>query len=185
MARTRRRFLAALARAGGAAVFSGVAGGCDLTCAPPPGSGPAPKTLSRRAFAVIEAAAARLVPSDDLPGAREARVVVYIDAELAAPRLVTFRREVEHGTEVLDRLAEARGERGFAESPPARQDEILSAVQRGEDAEEGFAPAHFFQVLLTLTLEGLLGDPIHGGNHDEAGWKLIGWSPHEPRHSHG
>lgn len=169
-----------LVRAGSAAVFPALASGCRSGCTAQSAPGPG-KTLSARAWAVVEAATARLVPSDDLPGAREANVVGFIDAELAAPHFRSFHREIERGSVVLDGLATKRFGRGFVACTGGQQDEILAAVQGGEGAEEDLAPAHFFQVLLTLTLEGLLGDPVHGGNRDEAGWKLIGYAPREPR----
>ncbi|HEY1099925.1 MAG TPA: hypothetical protein VGF99_13405, partial [Myxococcota bacterium] len=35
----------------------------------------------------------------------------------------------------------------------------------------------FVRVVLALTLEGFLGDPRHGGNHDGVGWRFVGYAP--------
>ena len=42
-----------------------------------------------------------------------------------------------------------------------------------------------FRALHTLTLEGYLSDPVHGGNDGETGWKAIGFSAPHLRHRHG
>lgn len=135
---------------------------------------------------MVEAAAGRLLPTDDLPGAREANVVGFIDAQLAEPHFSVFRREFEAGVSALELVAAARFGARFLEVTPEQQDEVLGALQDGEGTTHGFAADHFFQVLFTLTLEGFLSDPIHGGNKDESGWKMIGFAPEEPRpHGHG
>ena len=36
-------------------------------------------------------------------------------------------------------------------------------------------------MMMALTLEGMLGDPAHGGNRGEGGWQLVGWAMHPPR----
>jgi hypothetical protein len=33
----------------------------------------------------------------------------------------------------------------------------------------------FKRMLYEHTCEGMYGDPVYGGNVDEAGWKMIGW----------
>ncbi|HEX5768817.1 MAG TPA: gluconate 2-dehydrogenase subunit 3 family protein, partial [Burkholderiales bacterium] len=33
----------------------------------------------------------------------------------------------------------------------------------------------FFELLLALTMEGYLGDPVYGGNRGMAVWKMIGF----------
>ena len=40
---------------------------------------------------------------------------------------------------------------------------------------ESLAADLFFDLLLKNTKEGFFADPIHGGNHDKIGWKLIGF----------
>ncbi|MFW7267852.1 gluconate 2-dehydrogenase subunit 3 family protein [Gluconacetobacter sp. Hr-1-5] len=34
---------------------------------------------------------------------------------------------------------------------------------------------NFSSLLYQLVIEGLFSDPVHGGNHDKAGWKLVGF----------
>ncbi len=155
--------------------------GCKSGCART-GESRGALTFDAREWGVVEAATSRLVPSDDgLPGAREANVVGYIDRQLAEPHFAVFKREFEAGVSALELVAAAKFGARFLEVEPAQQDEVLTAIQAGEGSTGDFSAEHFFQVLLTLTLEGLLCDPVHGGNRNEAGWKLIGYVPGPPR----
>jgi gluconate 2-dehydrogenase gamma chain len=39
----------------------------------------------------------------------------------------------------------------------------------------------WLSTLISYTLEALLGDPVYGGNIDEAGWRWLDHVPGEPR----
>src|SRR6266487_647556 len=99
----------------------------------------------------IEAIAARIIPTDDTPGAREAGVVYFIDRGLAT----------------------------FAAATPEQQDEVLHSFdERTETSRRAIRPRpgaqNFFETLRQHTIAGFLIDPDYGGNHDGAGWKVIG-----------
>lgn len=113
--------------------------------------------LSFEAQAFVAAVSARILPTTDLPGAREADVAAFVSRQMADKHFRVFRDEIEAG---MKRYA------GFAASPATKQDERLAALQADD--------THLFQLLLTLTLEGAFADPRHGGNRDRAGWKLLG-----------
>lgn len=121
--------------------------------------------LSARQGAVLEAAAARILPSDDgTPGAREAGVIHFIDRSVA-----TFgtgaRPALEQCAAELDRRAgEADESVTFDTLSPDRQDELLHAIE-----EEPY-----FGTLRTYTLIGMFAMPLYGGNRDHVGWTLIG-----------
>lgn len=153
---------------------------CRPRCAPS-AAAPAAKTFDARAWAAVDAASSRIIPTDDLPGAHEANVVGFIDAQLAQPHFAVFKREFVAGLAALDLVAAEKHGARFADNTPAQQDEVLAAIQAGEGSSGAFSADHFFQVLFTLTLEGFLSDPVHGGNKDQAGWKVIGFVPEEPR----
>ena len=147
-------------------------------------------TLDRRSWQSLELATSRILPTDDLPGAREANVIGFIDRQLALPHLAVFKTEVLMGVGVLDALTRARFERDFADVGDGERDQVLTALAAGDGTMSGFSAAHFFDVLFTLTLEGAFSDPVHGGNRDQAGWTLLGYVPDGPRpggheHSHG
>ena len=53
-----------------------------------------------------------------------------------------------------------------------------------KDSAPGTGEAHYFELLVILTLEGLLGDPSYGGNKNRAGWALVGFGTSEPPESY-
>jgi hypothetical protein len=104
------------------------------------------------------------------------RVHFYIDRSLSgaySKHLPAFRDGLRAIT-VLASGQEAGTPRAFAE----RLDLILARLEAGEISQSPALEAGgktFFALLLRYTLEGMFGDPIHGGNRDCAGWKLIGY----------
>ena len=114
----------------------------------------------------IEAVTAQIIPSDETPGAREAKVVHFIDRAL-----VTFERDkqaaytqglkdLENKTKSLFPQAEK-----FSSLSQAQQVQLLEAIEQTE----------FFELLRVHTIIGFLARPDYGGNHGEVGWKLIGF----------
>ncbi len=116
--------------------------------------------------AEIEAAASRIIPSDDTPGAREAGVIYFIDRALT-----TFaadnRDDYTRGVAVLQ--AKTREmfptTAKFSQATPDQQDAVLKALE-GQP---------FFELILSHTVMGFLCDPMRGGNRGGVGWKLIGF----------
>jgi len=114
----------------------------------------------------------RMIPSDvpaGAPGAGETGVLRYIDAQLLEPRLAQHQALIREGLRVL-----GDGSVRFHELATDAQDEWLRRAQRGEGA---FASPRFFQVVLTMALEGHWGDPRYGGNHDRLAWHWVGIDP--------
>lgn len=124
---------------------------------------------------LVDAISDRLIPGDaNSPGARQARTVIYIDRALAGyfSVLQVLYRE---GLEMIHRLSNELFGRGFAALSESRQDEILRIAENARHAKGSEQLALFFAVIREHTLEGMFGDPIHGGNHDAAGWRAIGF----------
>ena len=129
----------------------------------------------------VEALMGRVMPDDDLgPGAVEAGTVSYADQTLADVEQAN-QRIYRSGVRLLDAASETRFGRAFADCGPEDQDAIVADMAAGSLAAE--APASedpgwslaFFELLREHTLEGMFGDPVHGGNRDLAGWKLLGY----------
>ncbi|MBI4615114.1 MAG: gluconate 2-dehydrogenase subunit 3 family protein [Planctomycetes bacterium] len=186
----RRRFLFLLA--GLFAALAGVLAGLlgrgkdeDKERAPskPTGALPSgPWRFSAGARAVIERATERILPSDDGPGAAEARVIDYVELALATEYWAGSREPFEAWAARFDEIA-ARDWKapGFVELEPQAADFVLEHVQSGGADSDGLSGAAFVHDLVVLTLEGFLGDPIHGGNAGEVGWAYIGYVPGAPR----
>ena len=150
--------------------------------------------------AFITAAVARLIPADDLgPGAAEAGVPIFIDRQLAGPygrgerwymqgpwspglstqgwqTRLTPAGMYRAAIKAIDAavVRESRGS-SFARLAAADQDAFLQRLEKGDVALDGADAKAFFAQLLQNTLEGFWSDPIHGGNRDMVGWKLIGF----------
>jgi gluconate 2-dehydrogenase gamma chain len=133
------------------------------------------RSLSQRQTVILDAIVARLIPSDEHgPGAREARVLRYIERALAT-EYAADRAAYASGLDAVDEYAAARFGSGFAEVGPERQDAILVDVEQGRAS--GLAPTSsaFFELVRRHALEGMFGDPSWGGNAGRVGWELLGY----------
>jgi len=130
----------------------------------------------------IEAISARIIPSDETPGAREAGVVYFIDRAL-----VTFATEEQKTyREGLPQLQARVRElfptvQKFSAGTAEQQDEVLqtfdSSNHSGGRMYRGAGNgASFFEQIRVATIVGFLIDPEsdRGGNRDGVGWKVIG-----------
>ena len=131
--------------------------------------------------ATVEAFAERLMPgAPGKPGAHDAGVLNYIDLALAGAYsdLQDFYRR---GITQLDAYCRKAYNQPFVKLEPARQDEVVAALEGGKAAEFTWPTAQeFFNTIRTHTMEGMFADPIYGGNKDYAGWKLVGFPGAQP-----
>lgn len=124
---------------------------------------------------LLEAILDRLIPSDALgPGAKEARVLHYIDRALGGA-LATSRPVYAAGLVALDGYAQkSRGKR-FLELSAADKDSVLMDLESGSVAPGTFngSSAQFFGLVLGHARQGMFGDPYYGGNANYVGWDLL------------
>jgi gluconate 2-dehydrogenase subunit 3-like protein len=133
----------------------------------------------------IEAITARIIPTDDTPGAREAGIVYFIDRGLSTFAVDDQKTYREGLPELQARVGEMfSGTSKFSALTPERQDEVLHSFD--EPAETGKTPGpqgnlrrrpaaqNFFDTVRQHTIVGFLIDPDYGGNRDGAGWKAVG-----------
>ena len=126
------------------------------------------QVLTADQAADIAAASAQIIPTDDSPGAREARVVYFIDKSLA-----TFAKDqrpiFEKGVkELRTRAAKLnRNAKSFAALTDPQQIAVLTALEKGK--------SEFFEALRGATIAGMLANPEYGGNYNKVGWKMIGF----------
>jgi gluconate 2-dehydrogenase gamma chain len=163
---SRRHFLAATGAAAAAAWFA------DLDALRAAGRHAAAAdsflVLTPADAADIEAACAQIIPTDETPGAREAKVVYFIDKALdtfAKDQRTAF---VKGARLLRDRAAAARhGTKSFADLPVDLQIAVLTAMEKKKEP--------FFEDLRGAAIAGMLAHPDHGGNFEKAGWTLIGF----------
>jgi gluconate 2-dehydrogenase gamma chain len=122
----------------------------------------------------VDAMTAQIIPTDDTPGAREARVVSFIDRAL-----VTFDsdRQGDYTQGLGDLLAETKrlfpDDTGFSSLTYDQQLSVLAAIEE----------TPFFNLVRTHTITGFFAHPVHGGNHDKIGWQLVNYDDaldHQP-----
>jgi len=115
--------------------------------------------------AEIEAIAAQIIPDDDTPGAKTAGVIWFIDRALAGYNQDKQQLYRDGLAATQAKRAELfPGSTSIAALKPDQQIALLKAIEQSD----------FFQQLRTHTVLGFLGHPMHGGNRNQVGWKLIG-----------
>jgi gluconate 2-dehydrogenase gamma chain len=121
----------------------------------------------------MAAIAARIIPTDDTPGATEAGAIYFIDYVLGSSRSELL-PVVRTGLATLKaRSIEVFSQHDFSRLAPMQQDFLLREM---EDSE-------FFAVARYLTICGTFSLPAYGGNRGMVGNMLVGfdhrhaWSP--------
>jgi len=157
----------------------GVAAAVPVTAAAS-AAAPAPErealmSFTARESETVEALTDRLIPSDATgPGAAEARVARYIDRALDG-ELAASRPAYTAGLQALDAWSRTRFGAAFAALPAVQRDAVLTDLER--NVATGFTPDSrtFFDLVREHALQGMFGDPYHGGNASFIGWDLIGF----------
>lgn len=135
----------------------------------------------------VDAITARIIPTTDTPGAREAGVVYFIDRALVtffATNQKTFREGLPELQAHLHDLFP--GVEKFAAATAEQQDQVLQSLDeqqppanRRRSLRSRQAAQSFFETILAATISGFLIDPDSDrrGNRDGVGWKVIGRDP--------
>lgn len=176
---SRRRWVVgtlAVAAATGVAVIVGRVTRRRATPPTEPRAATAGASRPDREPTTLEAVLLRLLPRESgMPGAAEAGVSRYVEAELAKPAFAVPARALQHSMKAFDQAAVARGAKSFATLAAAAQDEVIAAFASGTLEAKHPTSGAVFQILLSLALEGYFGSPRHGGNTDGVAWTAIGF----------
>lgn len=131
-------------------------------------------TLTAAEAADVDAIANLIVPGGAKPGARDARVIYFIDNALGSffsAQLPSFRQGLaSFGSAFAARYGT---DKTFSATPEEQQIVWLKEVDK----------TPLFTAVRRLTVLGLIALPKYGGNRDNVGWKLIGvednhyWEP--------
>ena len=131
------------------------------------------RALTAAEFAALDAITARLVPTDETPGAREAGVVYFIDTVLADDRERELQAMRAGLSELQDSVASSYGGSTFQALSESDQDAVLREIENSD----------FFGLVHYLTIAGLFALPEYGGNGPQVGYQIIGfdnrhaWAP--------
>jgi gluconate 2-dehydrogenase gamma chain len=158
-----------------------------------------PRFFDAKEWAFVHAAVDRLIPADsEGPGAIEAGVPEFIDRQMDTPyahgalwymqapfkqgapelgyQLKLVPRDLYRlGIASVNAYCTKTYTKTFDALDAATRDTVLGALEKaGIDLPD--VPSNvFFAQLLQNTREGYFCDPIHGGNRDMGGWKMIGF----------
>jgi gluconate 2-dehydrogenase gamma chain len=112
----------------------------------------------------LDAISARIVPTDDTPGAREAGSVRFMDVVLADGRQDQL-TILQTGMVELNASANREfGVSSFAALSETQQDALLTAIET----------TPFFSTVRFLTVASLFALPQYGGTGPDVGYNLIG-----------
>ena len=117
---------------------------------------------------LLDVITSHIVPTDDTPGAREARVVRYIDHSLTTI-FADFQKDFAETMVAFDDFMRTVRPDGapFLELTPSQQIAALGELER--------LKPDVFSTLRGMTMSGMFSHPTHGGNYQKIGWKLIGY----------
>lgn len=118
--------------------------------------------------ALVDALCEQIVPADKDPGAKQAAVVRYIDHQLTGP-LKRYAKAYRTGLPELEQACVRSKGKKFVELPFVEQTHFLESIERGPNKSLTL----FFAIVVDHTMQGFYGDPKHGGNADEASWKML------------
>ena len=116
----------------------------------------------------LDAVTSTIVPTDDTPGAKEAKVVRFIDRSLAG-WAADQKGQILGALKTLgDFVAkERKGKRSFAAVPTAERTKLLERFEQAHGGE--------FNGIWFPTMAGMFANPSYGGNENKVGWKLVGF----------
>jgi gluconate 2-dehydrogenase gamma chain len=134
-------------------------------------------TLTDEEYDALAAGCERMLPRDEDPGASDLGVPGYIDRALGDQRMSHVKDDFIRGLDVLMRRAQTQSGKPFAQLTPEAQDALLTVFK---NSPKSSGEAHWYELLVVLTMEGALSDPSYGGNKDRRGWALIGFETSEP-----
>ncbi|GAA0614084.1 gluconate 2-dehydrogenase subunit 3 family protein [Virgibacillus siamensis] len=147
-------------------------------------------------FNTVDAATERIFPNDENgPGAHELGVAFFIDHQLAGSygfnardymQPPFFHGEKEQGYQgrlkrreifkialrEMQNYSHQTFKKGFTELTEEQQDKVLQDFQKDNVKLTTISASGFFDLLRSLTLEGLYSDPLYGGNRDMDGWRM-------------
>ena len=117
---------------------------------------------------LLDVVTAHLIPTDDTPGAREAKVVRFIDHAF----VTIFKDDQKDFAKTLADFTEFTSHyrpdgAAFLTLTPNEQIDAIGELERLEP--------DVFRDLRGLTMTGMFAHPEHGGNFGKIGWKLIGY----------
>lgn len=139
-------------------------------------------TFDEHQYDTLDALAGVLLPADEQdPGARETGAMIYVDRAMETPAFAVGARTMKVAVSALDWQSQQAYAKKFVDLSTEEAKAVVDAVYQGEADKNRFKGRTFVTLMMSMILEGHLSEPIYGGNRGEAGWRLVGFDPLEPR----
>jgi len=125
---------------------------------------------------LVDAMADQVIPPDQDAGGRDAGVGDFLDIQLRGPYqryLPTYRA----GLAKVDETSLRLHGRAFADLPFDAQTALLVRLDGNQVPPGIWKPgesAEFFRLVADHCMQGYYGSPRHGGNRDQASWRMLG-----------
>ncbi|MGH9471068.1 MAG: gluconate 2-dehydrogenase subunit 3 family protein, partial [Terriglobia bacterium] len=122
-----------------------------------------PRFFKPDEFETVEILTEMIIPTDDKPGAREARVANYIDfiTFSAAEFKPELQRQWSDGLRALDGLSRQKYTQPFREISPAQREELLTEMSLPErEPNTEHAGYSFYRLVKEMTVEGFYSSRV-------------------------
>jgi gluconate 2-dehydrogenase gamma chain len=126
-------------------------------------------------YLLIETVAEQIIPTDEWPGGKDARVADFIDIQLAGPYR-RFQQDYRKGLAAINDSCLKKYHMLFKDLSWDKQTEFLKEMETGTLSGNGWngSAENFFDLLRSHSLQGYYGSPRHGGNKNFMSYKMIG-----------
>lgn len=123
----------------------------------------------------IIAVSEQIIPKDGSPGATDAGVIFYIDRQLSG--VFNYDQQTyRNGIKNLMAYCKGKYSKTFELLSSEEQIHLLKIMESNQMNETEWPkgkPADFFNLVLSHTMQGFYGSPIHGGNKDYMSFEML------------
>jgi len=117
----------------------------------------------------------QIIPKDESPGATDAGVIFYIDRQLST--IFNYDQDTyRNGIKNLQAFCNKTASSSFELLVPAEQQKIIKMMESNQIKETEWPQGNssgFFNLVLSHTMQGFYGSPIHGGNKDYMSFEML------------
>jgi hypothetical protein len=118
----------------------------------------------------LHAVVGRILPGTSGPGATRTDAASAVERALLARVFSPLRPAFDAMLDHLQAQSVERCGAEFSACGAAQQDDLLAGLAHDANPAMRF----LLRALIAFSLEGLLGDPVHGGNRAFLGWSAVG-----------
>ncbi len=120
----------------------------------------APFFFHKPQYATVTELASLIIPTDETPGAREAKVNEYIDM-IVGESDAALKKICVDGLDWLDKTSRERFNKDFVDATTNQQTEILTEISQIKDpTPENQLQAKFFKTIKNMTIDGFYTSKI-------------------------